>query len=139
MYVDGWDPSKDAKEADRNVYQATFNNLPVVLAGQLRKSQLLEDDECDAHVQEGQKVGFRELQTCQSDLDVHLQDDQVIKPSQHEFMKGKSLLTNLISFYDMMTHLVNVGKTVYFICLDVSKVFAILLEKLSSHDRSTVQ
>lgn len=74
----------------------------------------------------------------------HLQGNQVIKPSQHEFMKGKSFLTNLISLYDKMTHLVHEGKAVDFKCLNVSKVFAIvsqsiLLEKLTGHDRSTVQ
>ncbi|GAB0209569.1 mitochondrial enolase superfamily member 1 [Grus japonensis] len=30
----------------------------------------------------------------------HVQDNQVISPSQHGFMKGKSCLTNLISFHD---------------------------------------
>ncbi|KAK4824553.1 hypothetical protein QYF61_016157 [Mycteria americana] len=30
----------------------------------------------------------------------HVQDNQGIRPSQHGFMKGRSYLTNLISFYD---------------------------------------
>ncbi|GAB0197897.1 mitochondrial enolase superfamily member 1 [Grus japonensis] len=30
----------------------------------------------------------------------HVQDNQVIRPSQHGFMKGRSCLTNQISFYD---------------------------------------
>ncbi|PKU34760.1 rna-directed dna polymerase from mobile element jockey-like [Limosa lapponica baueri] len=34
----------------------------------------------------------------------HVQDNQVIRPSQHGSMKGQSCLTNLISFYDKATH-----------------------------------
>ncbi|GAB0178052.1 mitochondrial enolase superfamily member 1 [Grus japonensis] len=30
----------------------------------------------------------------------HVQGKQVIRPSQHGFMKGRSCLTNVISFYD---------------------------------------
>ena len=30
----------------------------------------------------------------------HVRDNQGIRPSQHGLMKGKSCLTNLISFYD---------------------------------------
>jgi len=33
----------------------------------------------------------------------HIQDNQVIRPSQHEFMKGGSCLSNLISFCDKVT------------------------------------
>ena len=33
----------------------------------------------------------------------HMQDKQTIRPSQHGFMKGRSCLTNLISFYDRAT------------------------------------
>ena len=32
-----------------------------------------------------------------------VQDNQGIRPSQHEFMKGRSCSTNLISFYDQLT------------------------------------
>ncbi|PKU47065.1 rna-directed dna polymerase from mobile element jockey-like [Limosa lapponica baueri] len=67
-----------------------------------------------------------------------MKDTQVIRPSQHGFMGGRSCLTNLISFYDKVTHLVDEGKAVDVVCLDFSKAFhmvshSILLEKLAAH------
>ena len=65
----------------------------------------------------------------------HTQDKQVIRPSQHGFMKDKSYL---ISSYDKMTHLVNERKAVDIVYLDFSKAFdmlphSILVEKLAVH------
>jgi len=53
----------------------------------------------------------------------HVQDNQGIRPSQHRFMKGRSCLTNLISFNDQVTCLVDEGKAVDVISLDFSQAF----------------
>ncbi|XP_063208204.1 uncharacterized protein LOC134523321 [Chroicocephalus ridibundus] len=76
----------------------------------------------------------------------HIQDNQVIRPSQHGFMKGRSCSTNLISFYEKVTCLADDGKAVDVVYLDFIKVFdmvsdSILMEKLAAHglDRSTLR
>ena len=73
-----------------------------------------------------------------SALTRHVKDNQGIRPIQHGFMKGRSCLTNQISFYDQVTRLANEGKTVDVVYLDFSKAIdtvsqSILLEKLAAH------
>ena len=52
----------------------------------------------------------------------HMWDNQMIRPSQHGFMKGRSRLTNLI-FYNRVTCLLDEGKAVDVVYLDFSKAF----------------
>jgi len=76
-----------------------------------------------------------------SALTEHVKGNQRIRPSQHGFMKGKSCLTNLISCYDQVTCLVDEGKAVNVIFLDLRPLtlfldtvpHSILLEKLAAH------
>ncbi|OWK63826.1 hypothetical protein RLOC_00003645 [Lonchura striata] len=53
------------------------------------------------------------------------QDNQRIRHSQHRLRKGKSCLTNLMSFYDVVTCLVVKGQAVVVVYLDFSKAFEI--------------
>jgi len=68
----------------------------------------------------------------------HVMNNQVIRPSQHGFMKGRSCWTNLSSYYDQVTCLVDEGKAVDVIYKDFSKAFdivphRILLGKIAAH------
>lgn len=53
----------------------------------------------------------------------HLRNNTVIGHSQREFTPGNSCLTNLISFCDKVTPVINQGKSVYLGLLDFSKNF----------------
>jgi len=50
-------------------------------------------------------------------------DNQGFRPSQHGFTKGRSCLTNLITFYDWKTFLIDEGKAADVVYLGFSKAF----------------
>ncbi|PKU42079.1 rna-directed dna polymerase from mobile element jockey-like [Limosa lapponica baueri] len=73
-----------------------------------------------------------------NELSRQVQGNQGIRASQHGFVKGRFCLTNLISFYDHVTCLLDAGKAVDVVYLDFGKAFetvlhSILLEKLANH------
>ena len=68
----------------------------------------------------------------------HLESNNMINDSQHGFRKGRSCLTNLLTFLDKVTGCIDTGKSVDVIFLDFAKAFdkvphRRLLIKLKSH------
>ena len=53
----------------------------------------------------------------------HLENNAVITRSQHGFVKNKSCQSNLVSFFDQVTSLVDGGNVVDITYLDFSKAF----------------
>ena len=68
----------------------------------------------------------------------HLESHQLLIDSQHGFRRGRSCLTNLLSFLDKVSGVVDDGECVDVIFLDFVKAFDKvphhrLLKKLTSH------
>ena len=68
----------------------------------------------------------------------YMKDKKVMGSSQQGFTKGRTCLTNLITFYNDMTSLVDKGRAVDTIYLDFSKAFDIssyniIIDKLTKY------
>ena len=57
------------------------------------------------------------------DIMSHLQENKLIKDSQHGFMPGRSCSTNLIVFQDKLTKIIDQGKSADIFYLDFAKAF----------------
>ena len=67
----------------------------------------------------------------------HLINNQLLNDTQHGFLQGRSCLTNLLEYLNLLTRLVDEGHSVDVLYLDFSKAFdkvphARLIDKLAS-------
>jgi len=53
----------------------------------------------------------------------HLEDNLLLRDSQHGFRRGRSCLSNLLTFLDKVSGCVDEGKNVYVLFLDFAKAF----------------
>ena len=53
----------------------------------------------------------------------HMTTNKVLSESQHDFLKGKSCVTQLLEYLEDITEAMDNGKDVDVICLDFCKVF----------------
>jgi len=60
----------------------------------------------------------------------HTNDKKVIWSSQHGFTKEKSCLISLLAIYNETTGLVDEGRAVDIVCLDLHKAFDIVFHKM---------
>ena len=84
-------------------------------------------------------IPCRVMEACMRDKIVqHLEQNRLINPSQHGFMRRKSCTTNLLEFLERVTSEVDRGHAMDIIYLDFSKAFdkvphKRLLEKMKAH------
>jgi len=72
-------------------------------------------------------------QTIKQSIYKHLQDDKVIKISQHRFVKNKLCQPSLISFFDRLNGFVDKGEAADAIYLDFSRVFTTVLQEIPTN------